>query len=117
MKQKKPAVNDTALIAACGLYCGACYRFLKGRCPGCRENGKASWCRIRSCVLAQGIAHCGACGKADFRGCGIYNNRLGRFFGWLFRSNRPGCLDRIKAIGEAAYAKEMAAQGMMTIRR
>ena len=28
-------------VAACGLYCGACRKFVKGQCPGCKANTKA----------------------------------------------------------------------------
>ena len=36
---------DAAYVAACGLYCGACRKFVKGQCPGCWENKKADWCK------------------------------------------------------------------------
>ena len=31
---------DAAYVAACGLYCGACRKFVKEQCPGCWENKK-----------------------------------------------------------------------------
>jgi len=34
--------TDINNIAACGLHCGACRKFLSGKCPGCRNNEKAS---------------------------------------------------------------------------
>lgn len=114
---KKAAVNDAALIAACGLYCGACFKYLNGKCPGCHKNEQAGWCSIRRCVLEQGVLHCGQCKKADYHNCATYNNRIGRFFAWLFRSNRPGCLERIGQIGEQGYAREMTATKKMTIKR
>ena len=43
--------SDKELIAACGLYCGACRKYLAERCPGCRLNEKAAWCKIRSCFF------------------------------------------------------------------
>ena len=33
-------VSDTQNIAACGLYCGACRKFLAEKCPGCKQNEK-----------------------------------------------------------------------------
>ena len=30
------------LVAGCGLYCGKCGAFRKGRCKGCRENARAN---------------------------------------------------------------------------
>lgn len=38
-------------IAACGLYCGACRKFISGKCPGCRQNEKAAWRRIGTCAI------------------------------------------------------------------
>lgn len=40
--QQKDLIGDEKLVAACGLYCGACHKFLTGKCPGCKENEKAS---------------------------------------------------------------------------
>ena len=34
----KTIVPDIQNIAACGLYCGACRKFLIGKCPGCKHN-------------------------------------------------------------------------------
>jgi hypothetical protein len=113
----KQPVNDPALIAACGLYCGSCSRYLKSKCPGCQANDKATWCKIRSCVLSQGIASCAACTTSDYQACRIFNNPIGRFFSFIFRSNRPACIARIREIGPDAFASEMAKQGTMTIRR
>ena len=39
-------VPDNKNIAACGLYCGACRKFLAEKCPGCKPNKKATWCKI-----------------------------------------------------------------------
>jgi deoxyhypusine synthase len=47
MKEKIAA--DPEFIAYCGLYCGACPRFLKGKCSGCRKSETLSWCKIRNC--------------------------------------------------------------------
>ncbi len=75
------------LLAACGLYCGACYHYRasfynadslskaatrRGRdaagftCQGCRSkqlyiHPGCAHCEIRSCADARGILHCGAC--------------------------------------------------------
>jgi hypothetical protein len=39
----KEVLVNKDLVAHCGLYCGACGAYLKGRCPGCHENVKAGW--------------------------------------------------------------------------
>ena len=33
-------ISDTKRIAFCGLYCGACRKFLSGNVPGARKTGK-----------------------------------------------------------------------------
>jgi len=38
----KTITSNAELVAYCGLYCGACGAYLKGRCPGCHENKKAT---------------------------------------------------------------------------
>jgi hypothetical protein len=62
--------DNTALAAACGLYCGDC-EYLGGQCSGCGNvEGKPFWtgqlglvvCPVYNCsVLRQGIEHCGLC--------------------------------------------------------
>jgi hypothetical protein len=77
----------TTILAACGLYCGACYHYRasfpqgeyllrrareQGRdptgftCQGCRSSALyihpgCSQCAIRDCADKHGVAHCGAC--------------------------------------------------------
>ena len=55
---------DPTLVARCGLYCGACRSYLRGKCKGCSQNVKASWCAIRSCCGERNIATCAECTEA-----------------------------------------------------
>ncbi|MFC1960523.1 DUF3795 domain-containing protein [Chloroflexota bacterium] len=113
------AVNgDPKLVAFCGLYCGACRQNKNGKCPGCAENEKAGWCKIRTCCQEHGYATCADCTEfANIRDCQKVNNLMARVFSLVFRSNRPANIVRIKKIGVAAYADEMAALGQQSIRR
>lgn len=79
-------------IAACGLYCGACRKFCIGKCPGCKNNEKASWCKI-------------------------YSNVISKVFALLFNSDRPACISYINGHGETAYAEEMSKRKCQTIKR
>ncbi|MBN1423947.1 DUF3795 domain-containing protein [Candidatus Fermentibacteria bacterium] len=78
-------VPDLALLAYCGLYCGACsfrvaaeqndrrhladipakYDYLKEQelqlCPGCRLDDENDGCAIKDCARGKGLAHCGEC--------------------------------------------------------
>ena len=118
MKKEVKAVRDETKIAYCGLYCGACGRFLSGRCPGCTDNVKASWCRTRSCCIAKKYRSCADCTEyADIMECRDYNTFVSKIFGFIFRSNRKACVDMIREKGYAGYAREMAGKGIMRIRK
>lgn len=80
--------DANVLLAACGLYCGACYHYRasfypaerleqeaarRGRsvagftCRGCRSerlyiHPGCAQCEIRACTDERGILHCGLCG-------------------------------------------------------
>jgi len=114
-----PAVRDSAdLVACCGLYCGACRSYLKGKCAGCAKNEKATWCRIRSCCFAKGIRTCAECAEfADPRACGKFDNFMAKLFGLIFRSDRAACIAQIKRLGLAGHATAMAGMRAHTIRR
>lgn len=107
---------DKNNIAACGLYCGACRKFLSGKCPGCKDNEKASWCKIRQCCISKGYHTCAEC-KRDVRECKTYSNFISKVFAFIFNSDRPSCISYIREHGEIAYAEEMSRRGCQTIKR
>lgn len=112
----KEIISDTRNIAACGLYCGACRKFLAGKCPGCRQNCKATWCKIRSCCMSKGFNTCAEC-HTDVRDCKLFSNWIGRVFAFLFNSDRPACIAYIKERGEQAFADEMSQRKCQTIKK
>lgn len=112
------AAVDPGLVAYCGLYCAACRSYRKGRCPGCRENVKATWCAVRTCCMDHGYANCAACDNVDdFRACKKLNNFISKIFGFVFRSDRPASIERIREIGADGFAREMAERGEMSVKR
>jgi hypothetical protein len=115
----KTIVSDLNLIAACGLYCGACRRYLNEKCPGCRENVKAAkWCKPRTCCLEKNYVSCADCKQYDqVMECKDYNNFSAKIFGFIFRSNRKACIDLIKAKGHEDFAAYMAEHRLQTIKR
>ena len=112
----KTITNDPQTIAACGLYCGACRKFLNGKCPGCKDNEKASWCKIRKCCLGKSFHTCAECDK-DVKECKIHNNLVGKLFAFLFNSDRAACINYIKQHGEDAFAKKMVDDRQMTMKK
>ena len=114
----KEVVADSALVAHCGLYCGACGRYLKGKCPGCHDNAKASWCKIRTCCQQHGYATCADCEEhGNPTECAMFHNFFSRMMGVVFRSNRPACITLIRDVGVEAFAKQMAANRRQSLPR
>ncbi len=107
----KPIVVDVQLVAYCGLYCGACGAYRRGRCPGCHENRKATWCTVRTCCMENGYASCAECkATPEPRDCRKYNNLIARLFGLIFRSDRRACILQIRDKGLEGHAQAMAAR-------
>jgi len=115
--ETKQIVADKNLIAYCGLYCGACRSYLSGKCPGCKENTKATWCKVRACCSENQYLSCADCKLASLEDCKKYNNFISRIVGFFFRSDRAACIKRIKEVNYENFAAEMTAAKMQTIRR
>jgi hypothetical protein len=111
-------VSDPSLVACCGLYCGACGSYLRGRCPGCRDNEKAKWCKVRSCCRDRRFASCGDCKDyPDPRACRDFNSFMAKLFGFVLRSDRAACIEQIRRLGVQGHADEMSGTRRQTIRR
>jgi hypothetical protein len=114
----KEITANPGLIAYCGLYCGACRRYLKGKCPGCYDNVKASWCKIRLCCIEHKYSTCADCVEyPNPQDCGKFNNFIAKIFGLIFRSDRSACIRQIKDLGLKGHADNMAANKRHTIRK
>ena len=111
-------LSNPELVAACGLYCGACKRYLAGKCKGCRENAKATWCKVRACCITNKVETCASCrSNADPSKCKKFNNLISKLFGLVFNSDRSACIAKIKKCGIREYAKIMAENKMPSIKR
>lgn len=113
---KKPITTSIEHIAACGLYCGACRKYLNEKCPGCRLNNKATWCKIRQCCIEKGFHSCADC-TMNAKDCKIHNNVIGKIFAFLFNSDRAACIRYIQAYGCEAFAEEMTRRKAQTMRK
>jgi hypothetical protein len=114
----KEIVSDPHLVAFCGLYCGACKRYLKENCPGCHDNAKASWCKVRACCLEHEYSSCADCKEFDNPSdCKKFNNFISKIFAFIFKSNRAACINQIKDIGIPAYAEMMSGIKLQSIRK
>jgi hypothetical protein len=113
----KEIVADKNLIAFCGLYCGSCKSYLSGKCPGCKDNVKASWCKVRQCNMENNFQSCADCTSLELMSCKKYNNFISKAFGVIFNSDRPACIYRIKEVGYSDFAIEMANSKRQSIKR
>lgn len=115
MTQKTPNKN---LIAYCGLYCGECKAYKIGKCPGCHENKKANWCKIRKCCIEGGKLSCADCTVyASASECKKFNNMISKLFAFIFGSDRQACINMIKEKGYDAYANEMTKRGAQSLKK
>ncbi|TLX77031.1 DUF3795 domain-containing protein [Labilibacter sediminis] len=115
-KQQTP-VNDKNLVAFCGLYCGTCAKYKKGKCPGCPENTKATWCKIRSCNMENGFENCAQCTITKPKDCKKLNNPIGRIFEYIFKTDRLASLNYIKENGAELYVGKMCSLNQMSIKK
>jgi hypothetical protein len=114
---KQLTVNKD-LVAYCGLYCGACGSCLKGRCPGCHENVKAGWCKIRSCCGEHKYASCADCKEyAGPKDCKQFNSAIAKLLSVLFNSNRPAAVLKIRELGVEGFAAYMTERKIMKLPR
>ena len=106
------------MVAYCGLYCGACRSHVNGRCNGCHENSKATWCTVRACCIEKNIKSCAECTEhTDPNDCKKFNNFMSKLFGFVFRSDRAACIAQIKRVGIDGHAAIMAENKTHTIKR
>ncbi len=111
-------VASSDLVAYCGLYCGACKSYLKGRCDGCHKNEKATWCSVRAYCRNGSLSSCAACkDHPDPRQCAKFNNFMSRLFAFVFSSDRPACIDQIRRLGLEGHAESMASLRLQSIKR
>lgn len=98
-------------VAVCGLFCGNCGKFRRGRCEGCAVQAGFSRCRIRTCALERGFATCAECEEMET--CGILNNFISKLFGFVFRTDRMASLRMIRGEGMERFIAFKTAQGKM----
>ncbi|MCK9617710.1 MAG: DUF3795 domain-containing protein [Lentimicrobiaceae bacterium] len=114
----KNVVKDKSLVAFCGLYCGACKKYLTDKCPGCIENDKAGWCSVRSCCMNNGYNSCADCREyTNAMDCKKFNNFISKIFGFLFNSDRNACIETIKKVGYDSFVTLMVENEWQTIKK
>ena len=89
------------LVARCGLVCSQCGAYKKQKCTGC-DSDKPMFrnCPVKKCVIERNYVTCADCTEfADLRRCKKLNSFISKIFGWIFRSDRIGNCNTIRADG------------------
>lgn len=114
---------NTSLVSYCGFYCGACPKYTKGQCSGCRGDSPTCGagykaCKVRPCCIGNGYVSCADCNEyKNVRDCKIYNPLLIRFGQFITGTNRRKGIDMIKEKGIDDFVKYMADKNWVTIKR
>ena len=100
--------EDSTLVACCGLYCGACTRYLKEKCDGCNKESGPSWCKVRKCCQENNHATCAECVTyPDVSMCSVFNNMMARIVSFIMNSDRALCICQIREIGMKRFTEKM----------
>ncbi len=102
--------DKTQLVAYCGLYCGGCGRYKKGKCKACKLGGGFSRCKVRICATDRGFQSCAEC--AEVIECKEFNSFISKVFAFIFRSDRKGSLAQIRDMGIEKWAEERDVSGL-----
>ena len=114
--------TQIGLVSYCGFYCGACPKYTKGDCQGCKgESPKYAVgfkaCKVRPCCIENGFSTCADCNKfSSVKDCKIYNPLMIRFGQFITRTNRRKGIEMIKEKGESEFVKYMIDKNWVTIK-
>lgn len=115
---EKTIEKNPELISACGLYCGACNAYQKGKCPGCAEKTNAAWCKIRLCCKENQIGNCSECKKyASVSDCNYFNNVFANLFAFVFRSDRLANIEMLKNKGDEIFVDYMSEHKLVSLKK
>jgi hypothetical protein len=122
METANQITTNENLISYCGFYCGACPKFLKGQCKGCKGDTPGcalgyNACKVRPCCLENGYSSCADCKKYDsVRDCKDYNPLMIRFGQFITKTNRRKGIEMIKEKGIAGFLNFMIDKKWVTMK-
>ncbi|HEY5591742.1 MAG TPA: DUF3795 domain-containing protein [Paludibacter sp.] len=115
--------SDLKLISYCGFYCGACPKYIKKECLGCKGDSSECAigfraCKVRPCCIENGYSSCAECEKFDsVKECQIYNPILVRFGQFITRTSRRKGIEMIKEKGAESFLIFMMENRKVTMKR
>lgn len=113
---------DTNLISYCGFYCGACPKFTKGQCEGCKGDNSLcavgyKACKVRPCCKENEYNTCADCNiYASVKDCRIYNPFMIKLGQFITATNRRKGIEMIKEKGELEFVKFMIDKNWVSIK-
>jgi hypothetical protein len=99
----------------CGLYCGACPKFLASKagtepnpCHGCKSDTVSGWCltcNLKACARSKGLEYCSACAEypcADLEAFKTsadypYHSEVYEYMKIIAAEGNPAWLEKMKA--------------------
>ncbi len=108
-----PESTSAIMVARCGLVCSNCGAMRSGRCQGCHSDRPMfKCCPVKACAVERQCDTCADCREYyDLRHCRKLNSLVSRIFGFIFRSDRIGNLNRIREVGLEDFIAERQASG------
>ena len=97
------------VIACCGLICSQCGAYVKQKCLGCHSDKPMfKNCPVKKCVIERNYVTCADCTEyTDIKLCKKLNSFVSKIFGWIFKSDRIGNCNKIRANGMEAFKAEI----------
>jgi len=105
--------TDEMIVAYCGLVCSNCGAYRKGRCQGCHSDKPMNRnCTMKACARKREYTTCADCtDHTNLKDCKKLNNLFSKFFGFIFRTDRFGNLERIREAGLEQLKTEKRKEG------
>ena len=98
------------VVAYCGLVCSDCGAYKKQKCAGCfSDKPLFRNCPVKKCAGERNLTTCADCSEyEDLRQCKKLNSFIAKLFQAIFRSNRIGNLEQIRADGLESFKKSLS---------
>jgi hypothetical protein len=106
--------GNELIVAYCGLVCTDCGAYKRQKCKGCfGDKPMFHNCPVKRCAGERRYTTCADCVEFDdLKKCGKLNNFISKIFGFVFRKNRIGNLDRIREVGLERFREKESKESL-----
>jgi hypothetical protein len=100
--------KDSKLVSYCGLYCGACKKYINELCKGCKEKETPEWCKVKPCNESKKTDSCSECNEVNnYKNCTKLYPLSYKFGEFIAGMSREAGLNMIKNKGKIKFAEFM----------